>query len=121
MRVFDPDDFEGKPYVGALNQLGHVVFGAALVGLASTVAAILAAILISAVGVIFWEAYQYRRRGAVKRDFIADLIYWSVGIGTWALVIAQKHDAYLIALWPVIPLLCWLVEYLRLSVGRLGK
>ena len=28
--IFAPDDFRDNPYVAGLNQIGHVVFGAAL-------------------------------------------------------------------------------------------
>lgn len=121
MGIFDPDDFEGQPYVGGLNQLGHVVFGAGLAGIAATFAGITLAILISGGGVIIWEAYQLKRRRALKPDYIADLFYWIMGIGLWAALIAGGYISGIGKLWPLVPLAAWVLEYARLSWRELFK
>lgn len=121
MGVFDPDDFADDPYVGGLNQLGHVVFGAALVGLASTFAGVFAAILIAGGGVIAWEAFQLKRRGALKPDYIADLFYWLTGIGSWAAMISAGHVTGWGELWPMVPLIAWVLEFARLGPQGIFK
>lgn len=67
-----PNDFEDDPYTAGLNQLGHVVLGAALVILFGVYAA---AILVAA-----WELWQYYKRGAFKADTIADVAFFASGI-----------------------------------------
>lgn len=67
-----PDDFADDPYTAGINQLGHVVLGAALVILFGVYAA---AILVAA-----WELWQYYKRGAFKADTIADVAFFAAGI-----------------------------------------
>lgn len=71
MSVFDPDDFHNDPYTGGLNQLGHVVFGAALVVMFGLVGAVVA--------FVAWELYQVRFRGGRVHDFAQDAFFWYVG------------------------------------------
>ena len=74
--IFDPDDFADDPYTAGLNQIGHMVFGAALSVFFGYWAGLL---------VIAWEGWQYRKRGALKSDYWADWTFWTFGIfcGGW--------------------------------------
>lgn len=69
--IFDPDDFRNDPYAAGLNQIGHMVFGAALAVFLGYWAGIV---------VIAWEWYQYRNRGALKCDYWADWFFWTFGV-----------------------------------------
>ncbi|QNN99765.1 hypothetical protein P67b_00006 [Ruegeria phage Tedan] len=116
MGVFDPDDFEDQPYVGGLNQLGHVIFGAGLVGLTSLFLPVVPLGLLTA-GAIYlaWEAYQLKRKQAKLTDYVADLIYWTIGAGTWAHLMAGGLVTGYATLFPLVPLICWTVEYVRIA------
>ncbi len=74
--IFDPDDFANDPYAAGLNQIGHMVFGAALALFLGYWAGIV---------VIAWEAWQLHRRGALRSDYWADWAFWTFGIvaGSW--------------------------------------
>lgn len=74
--IFDPEDFTNDPYVAGLNQIGHMVFGAALALFFGYWAGLL---------VIAWEGWQYRKRGALKPDYWADWAFWTFGVfaGGW--------------------------------------
>ena len=74
--IFDPDNFADDPYTAGLNQIGHMVFGAALAVFIGYWAGLLA---------IAWEGWQYRKRGALKSDYWADWTFWTFGIfaGGW--------------------------------------
>ena len=72
MTLFDPDDFATDPYTAGLNQLGHVVLGAALV--------LFLGVYVAAVCVAAWELWQYYRRGAFKADTIADVAFFAAGM-----------------------------------------
>ena len=74
--IFDPDNFADDPYTAGLNQIGHMVFGAALAVLLGWYAGF---------AVIAWEGYQYHKRGALKSDYWADWTFWTFGIfaGGW--------------------------------------
>lgn len=74
--IFDPDDFADDPYTAGLNQIGHMVFGAALAVFLGYWSGLL---------VIAWECWQYRKRGALKSDYWADWAFWTFGIfcGGW--------------------------------------
>lgn len=69
--IFDPYDFRNDPYTAGLNQIGHMVFGAALAVFLGYWAGLL---------VIAWEGYQYHKRGALKSDYWADWAFWTFGI-----------------------------------------
>lgn len=69
--IFDPADFADDPYIAGLNQIGHMVFGAALALFLGWYAGFL---------VIAWEGWQYRNRGALKSDYWADWFFWTFGI-----------------------------------------
>ena len=74
--IFDPDDFADDPYTAGLNQIGHMVFGAALAVFFGYWAGLL---------VIALEGWQYHKRGALKSDYWADWAFWTFGIfgGGW--------------------------------------
>ena len=75
--MFDPDDFKDDPYTAGLNQIGHMVFGAALAVFFGWYAGL---------AVIAWEAYQWHYRGARKADYWQDWGFWTFGIfagGMW--------------------------------------
>lgn len=95
--IFDPDNFEGRPYVGGLNQLGHVIAGAALVAVFG--------LPVSVFLIVVWEFWQLYARGADKLDFKIDLIYWLLGALTWGLGWVM---------WPLIPIGAFIMEYLRI-------
>lgn len=114
--MFDPDDFYDRPYVGGLNQLGHAGSGAALIGPLSMIFAMSSATLLAFAAVFAWEARQYLVRGATWQDCVADFIYWSAGIASWGLLIHYGLVNGYGVLWPVLLLLVWLTEYIRLSL-----
>ena len=117
MRLFDPDDFGDQPYVGGLNQMGHVILGACLVGIASIFLLPSEAVAVAALGVFTWELYQLNHRGALRRDFLFDLIYWIAGIGGWAWLIQSGAVGGYAVIAPALPVAAWFLEFLRLS-GR---
>ena len=115
MGVFDPDDFSDAPYVGALNQLGHVLTGAALVAIATlVVATIFQAVVLAAMVFFALELYQLERKGANLKDYVADLVYWSTGATTWAILVNHDWISGPAIMFPMLPLFAWVVEYLRL-------
>lgn len=70
--IFSPDDFRNSPYTAGLNQMGHVVFGAALcVALGWVIAALL---------FVAWEVAQLRYMGARKHDYYQDCAFWAAGV-----------------------------------------
>lgn len=75
--IFDPDDFRDDPYTAGLNQIGHMIFGAALAVFLGYFAGLL---------VIAWEIWQYKKRGALKSDYWADWSFWTFGVfcGGWS-------------------------------------
>lgn len=85
--IFDPDDFRGRPYTAGLNQMGHVVFGAALVVLFGYVGAVAA--------FLAWETYQYKYRNGRFSDCVQDTVFW--GIGVW-----MQGSEYM----PVVAVIC---------------
>ena len=96
--MFDPDDFANAPYTAGLNQLGHVVLGAALV--------LLFGVYVAAVCVGAWELWQYYRRGAVKADTIADVAFFASGMamaGWMYMPVAAilMAGAWMVAVWYV--------------------
>jgi hypothetical protein len=70
--MFSPDDFRNDPYTAGLNQMGHVVFGAAL--------AVVFGWVIAALAFVAWEAVQVRYMGARKHDYYQDCFFWCVGV-----------------------------------------
>ena len=70
--MFAPDDFRSNPYVAGLNQMGHVVFGSALVVVFGWVAA--------ALMFVVWEVFQIRYAGARKHDYYQDCFFWGAGV-----------------------------------------
>jgi len=72
--IFDPDDFRNDPYAAGLNQIGHMVFGAALAVFLGWWAGLL---------VIAWEGWQYHKRGALKSDYWADWAFWTYGVAAF--------------------------------------
>lgn len=96
MTLFDPDDFSTDPYTAGLNQLGHVVLGAALV--------LLLGVYVAAVCVAAWELWQYYRRGSVKVDTIADVAFFAAGMAMagWLympIVAIVLSGAWIAAVW----------------------
>jgi hypothetical protein len=101
--IFDPDNFMDDPYTAGLNQIGHMIFGAALAVFLGYWAGLL---------VIAWEGWQYKKRGALKSDYWADWGFWTFGVfcggwvyfepavivlgGLWMLIIyaAKEGDEY---------------------------
>lgn len=72
LEFFSPDDFKDRPYVGGLNQMGHVVFGAAL-----------EVVVGGWVGMFFilsWEIYQFSRLSSLKSDTRIDSCFWLLGL-----------------------------------------
>ena len=69
--LFTPDDFANDPYTAGLNQMGHAVLGGA-VGLFLG--------LWGGLLIIAWEGWQLHRRGAVRSDYWADLVFWGIGL-----------------------------------------
>lgn len=82
--IFAPDDFRGNPYVAGLNQIGHVVFGAAL--------AVLFGWIVAALLFVAWEMFQIRYAGARKHDYYQDCFFWGAGVcmaeSVWLPVVA---------------------------------
>lgn len=70
--IFEPDDFKGDPYTAGLNQMGHVMFGAAL--------ALVFGVWVGAAAFVAWEWFQLRFRGARKHDYFQDCFFWGVGV-----------------------------------------
>lgn len=58
--------------MGGLNQIGHIIFGAAL--------SVLFGAFVAAGFVVIWEVLQYYKFNSRKSDTIADLVFWCVGI-----------------------------------------
>lgn len=88
--MFSPDDFRAEPYVAGLNQMGHVVFGAALSVVFGWAVAVLA--------FVAWEAVQLRYMGARKHDYFQDCFFWGLGVfaaGTeWFPVVALAAGGF---------------------------
>lgn len=79
-----PSDFEGDPKGFALNQLGHIVLGAALAWLFGPVPVLAA--------YVAWEAFHVSRGGAVW-DGVEDYAFVAAGVAAvalspWALAVA---------------------------------
>lgn len=111
----EPEDFKDNPYIAGLNQLGHVVTGAAVVAIATlVVATIFQALLLAAMVFVAWELYQLERRGGNFKDYVADLVYWSMGATIWAILVNHDWISGPAIMFPMLPLLAWVVEYLRL-------
>jgi hypothetical protein len=70
--IFAPEDFRDDPYVASLNQIGHVVFGAAL--------AVLFGWVVAALAFVAWEAAQLKCAGARKHDYYQDCFFWGAGV-----------------------------------------
>ena len=70
--IFSPNDFREDPYKAGLNQLGHVVLGAAL--------AVVFGWIIAALAFIGWEAAQLKYFGARKHDYFQDCFFWGIGV-----------------------------------------
>ncbi|QDP48403.1 MAG: hypothetical protein Tp118SUR00d2C21406231_19 [Prokaryotic dsDNA virus sp.] len=98
--IFSPDDFAGRPYEGGLNQTGHMVAGAALSAFLP--------IPVALAGILAWEVWQFKRRGATMADMRIDAVYWIVGAVTWPLNIWW---------WPALPVAAFVLEYVRISRG----
>ena len=116
MGIFDPEDFRGRPYVGGLNQMGHHVFGAALIGWSNYCITDNLWICLAIAYTLFggWEIHQRLFKGATRADFIADLLYWSSGALVWAALIAYEKIIGSGVMFPTIPLCAWVIEYTRL-------
>jgi hypothetical protein len=69
--LITPDDFASDPYTGGLNQMGHAVLGGALALFMGYWAGVL---------IIGWEAWQLKRKGALRADYWADLSFWAIGV-----------------------------------------
>ena len=100
--IFDPDDFAGRPYEAGLNQLGHALLGAAL--------AAFLPLGLAVVGIVSWELWQRKRRGATALDFFFDLLYWLGGVGAWQLLGDPAARYFLL-----VPLACFALEYVRVK------
>lgn len=72
MSLITPDDFRNDPYTAGINQLGHVVFGAALATVLPLVVALLA--------ILALELFQLERLGGRKADYFQDVMFWGVGV-----------------------------------------
>jgi hypothetical protein len=70
--IFSPDDFRNSPYTAGLNQMGHVVFGAAL--------CVVFGWVIAALLFVAWEVAQLRYMGARKHDCFQDCAFWVTGV-----------------------------------------
>lgn len=103
--IFDPDDFKDRPYEAGLNQLGHALLGAALVEFLSLALAV--------AGIVFWELWQRKRRGATLLDYHADIFYWLAGAGAW-LAFGDPAARYFL----LVPLACFALEYVRVKYAR---
>lgn len=82
--IFDPDDFRNDPYTAGLNQMGHVAFGAALMSFACLYMQEVWAAWIVGGGILVWELWQLKKRGASKRDYGMDLLFWWSGVAMWS-------------------------------------
>lgn len=120
MSIFAPDDFAGRPYVGGMNQALHHVFGSALVGWSHYIVTnniwLCLAIAMSLFGT--WELYQRLFKGATRKDFIADLLYWTSGAITWALLIGYDLISGAGVMYPTFALCIWVIEYTRLQCNE---
>lgn len=92
--IFDPDDFRDDPYQAGLNQLGHVVFGAALM-------TAIGSVWVVGGGILAWELWQLKKRGADKRDYGADLFFWWSGVAMW--------DSDILAIWAIVAGGAWML------------
>lgn len=115
MGFFEPDDFAGRPYDGGNNQALHVVFGQALVAIFSTWFLPWVAMLIAGGGVILWELDQLRRRGATRKDYLADLFYWLLGLASWTHLLDMGWVTGPAIYGPLLILAAWCLEFARLS------
>lgn len=88
--IFKPDDFRGDPYTAGLNQMGHVVFGAAL--------SVLGGWVVAAVMFVAWEVAQLRFMGARKHDYFQDCFFWGLGVyvagSEWFSVVALAAGGF---------------------------
>jgi len=80
-----PDDFQGQPYEGALNQLGHATFGAISCGLICGVWYFLFDTMPYRWGVFFGAVLVYlvlveiKAQGWQRSDTLADTYFFSLG------------------------------------------
>lgn len=113
--MFDPDNFEGRPYGGGTNQLGHVTFGAAIAGALLIGFGLLLGVILAIALVVGWELWQRRYRGATLLDMKADLAYWLTGVISWGAICWAVGPAWYLALWPWVPCAAFVVEYIRIE------
>lgn len=104
--IFAPDDFAGRPYVGGLNQAGHIVAGAAIASVAPLAVALAL--------ILAWEGWQFWKRGATKADFRIDAAYWLIGAVAWSYAVSTGNPVYA----PVLPIAAFVLEYARINRGR---
>lgn len=93
LKFFKPSEFKNDPYEAGLNQIGHMVFGAALAVFFGWWAGLL---------VIAWEAFQLRRQGARKSDYWADWAFWTFGIAAHSWYYFNPAVIVLGGLWMVV-------------------
>ena len=113
--MFSPNDFAGDPYGGGTNQLGHVTFGAAIAGAFLLGFELFLGVVLAAALVVGWEVYQRKFRGATLLDMKADLSYWLAGVISWGGICWAVGPAWYLALWPWVPCVAFVVEYIRIE------
>lgn len=107
MSLSTPESFE-DPYAEGLNQLGHALLSATLLSTFYLFISLLLSIGIVGLGFIAWEWWQYKVKGATRKDLKADLVYWYGGLLWWSLVVLYTTTPA----WVVIPFtLAFMVPY----------
>ena len=114
MNLFEPDDFADDPYQAGLNQMGHAVFGAALISITMAFTGVWLATFCVGTAILIWEVTQRWFRGATLPDYAADLIYWALGVGLWGQAIHHGSVIGWAQFFPVAMIGIWCVEYARI-------
>ena len=117
MSLIKPDDFAGRPYVGGLNQLGHVVAGAAAFAIAALVFPFWVAFAVSVVGILAIELSQFLKLNATAPDLLRDTVFWGVGVGGWAAATACNFAGWWVDDLPIVPVVAFFIEYARISLN----
>lgn len=105
-----PQDFAGNPVGGGLNQMGHVIAGAALAAVLPLPVVLL--------GVLIWEVWQFKERGATANDLRLDVLYWSVGAVGWSVSIAEGFVTGFPVYAPVVAVVAFVAEAVRIEWRR---
>lgn len=121
--IFAPDDFAEFTYIGALNQMGHFAFGGAIVSVFLLLFRPDVAVLVAIFTILAWEFYQLKFVKSLRRDYFADIIYWTLGIMFWAFINVNINQISVlgVSFAPMTYIVVWLIEFRRLSYLKAKK